>query len=103
MGHITCAMMLVDSSSSAQCPAPFLRPFTTGWTYARVISQTSEYLEKKKKHEEANALLELLLSQSHYCTGWRGRWFDRLALNYDYHLKMKDKVGQSNRNMTYVQ
>ena len=66
-----------------------------------MISQISEFLEKKKKHEEANTLLELLLSQSHYCTGWRGRWFDRLALNYDYHLKMKDKVSQSDHNMVY--
>ena len=70
----------------------FLLPFTTGWTYARVISQAAEYLEKKKQHKEANELLELLLSQKLYCTGSRGRWADRLALNYDHHLKRKDKV-----------
>ena len=74
------------------CTAPFLLPFTTGWTYARIISQAAEYLEKKKQYEEANNLLELLLSQKVYCTGSRGRWADRLALNYDHHLKRKDKV-----------
>ena len=84
-----------EAASSEQCPAQdasFLRPFTTGWTYVRVISRATEYLEKKKQHEEANELLELLLSQKLYCTGSRGRWVDRLALNCDHHLKRKDKV-----------
>ena len=66
----------------------------TGWMDVRIISQAAEYLEKKKQHEEANELLELLLSQKVYCSqsGSRGRWADRLALNYDHHLKRKDKV-----------
>ena len=80
------------SKEQRQIECPFLRPFTSGWTYTSVISQISEYLEKKKRHEEANGLLELLLSQRYFCPGSRGRWADRLALNYDFHLKKKNKV-----------
>lgn len=85
-------MITEDSTSLEHNSVPFLQPFTTGWTYARILSQATEYLERKKQHEEANRLLELLLSQKHYCTRSRGRWADRLALNYDHHLKKKDKV-----------
>ena len=70
----------------------FLLPFTAGWLYARLLSKVAEYLEKKGKYELANEVLELLLSQTQFCGGFRGRWWERLALNCDYHLKKKEKV-----------
>ena len=52
----------------------------------RTLSCGVEYLEKKGDYQQANSLLELLLSQTCYGSPYRGHWFDRLALNLDYHL-----------------
>ena len=85
-------------SSEQSSSASFLLPFTSGWTYTRILSRVTEYLEKKKRHKDANDILELLLSQNSFCTGSRGRWADRLALNYDHHLKKKSEVHQLSNN-----
>lgn len=75
------------------CTLPsFLLPFTAGWLYTRLLSKIAEYFEKKGKYEHANEVLQLLLSQEQFCSGSRGRWWERLALNSDYHLKKKEKV-----------
>lgn len=73
----------------------FLLPFTAGCLYTRLLSTIAEYLEKKGRYERANNILELLLSQEKFCSGYRGRWWERLTLNYDYHLKKKEKVYRS--------
>ncbi len=65
---------------------------------SRLISHGVEYREKLGKHREATELLELLLSQSVYGCHRRGKWWDRLALNWDYHLKDKSKVCSLNLN-----
>ena len=73
---------------------PFLLLFTSCWLYATMLSKIAEYLEKSGKYERANEVLECLLCQGVVCRGSRGRWYERLALNCDYHLKNKEKVGQ---------
>lgn len=70
----------------------FLRHYSEGWLYTRMLSSYVEYLEKGRRYEAANSVLELLLSQCDYCTGSRGRWWERLALNLDQHLKQPNKV-----------
>ena len=52
----------------------------------RSLSCGVEYLEKKGDYQQANSLLKLLLSQTCYGSHHRGHWFDRLALNLDFHL-----------------
>ncbi|KAM6181924.1 fanconi-associated nuclease 1 isoform 2-T2 [Erethizon dorsatum] len=65
----------------------FLRCFTVGWIYTRILSQTVEILQRLRMYEEAVKELENLLSQEIYCPDSRGRWWDRLALNLHQHLK----------------
>ncbi|XP_058398254.1 fanconi-associated nuclease 1 isoform X1 [Diceros bicornis minor] len=65
----------------------FLRCFTVGWVYTRILSRTVEILQRLHMYEEAVKELEDLLSQKVYCPDSRGRWWDRLALNLHQHLK----------------
>ncbi|XP_006107549.1 fanconi-associated nuclease 1 isoform X4 [Myotis lucifugus] len=66
---------------------PFLRCFTVGWVYTRILSRAVEILQRLHLYEEAVQELEDLLSQKVYCPDSRGRWWDRLALNLHQHLK----------------
>ncbi|XP_036133732.1 fanconi-associated nuclease 1 [Molossus molossus] len=65
----------------------FLRRFTVGWVYTRILSRAVEILQRLHMYEEAVKDLEDLLSQKTYCPDSRGRWWDRLALNLHQHLK----------------
>ncbi|NXX91975.1 FAN1 nuclease, partial [Centropus bengalensis] len=65
----------------------YLRRFTVGWVYTRILSQGVEILQRLHMYKEAVQELQALLSQSVYCTDSRGRWWDRLALNLHQHLK----------------
>ena len=51
-----------------------------------------EYLEKRGEYQQANSILKLLLTQKSFAASHRGHWFDRLALNLDYHLGDKNEV-----------
>jgi len=67
----------------------YLRNFTPGATYCKFISMYAfEVLQKLKLYKEANDLFEFLISkQNVYSLSTRGKWFERLALNYEAHLK----------------
>jgi len=64
-----------------------LRPFTPGAIHVRLLTHGVEILQFVKKYEDAVTQLRQLLDQSIYHRDYRGRWYDRLALNLDYHLK----------------
>ncbi|XP_056621483.1 fanconi-associated nuclease 1 isoform X1 [Triplophysa dalaica] len=70
----------------------FLRCFTVGWTYTRILSRGVEILQRLRCYEEAVEELRRLLSQSVYCVDSRGRWWDRLALNLQQHLKQHEQA-----------
>ncbi|NXL91843.1 FAN1 nuclease, partial [Alectura lathami] len=70
----------------------YLRRFTVGWVYTRILSQGVEILQRLHMYEEAVQELQSLLSQDVYCTDSRGRWWDRLALNLHQHLKNTKKA-----------
>ena len=66
----------------------FLRRLTSGHTYIRCLSHCVSVLEQKRQYSDAIALLkDILLSQKIYSQDARGRWFERLALNLNKHLK----------------
>lgn len=67
----------------------YLRGFTSGSTYCKFISiYAFEILQKLKKYQEANELFEfLILKQFTYLLSYRSKWYERLALNYETHLK----------------
>ena len=66
--------------------------YSDGSVYGRILSSCVEHLERCRQYERANKLLEILLSQSMYCVSSRGRWWERLALNLDQHLKKYNEV-----------
>ncbi|XP_061172918.1 fanconi-associated nuclease 1-like [Saccostrea echinata] len=70
----------------------FLRPFTAFSVYTRIINQGVELLQRRKEYTGAVSVLRKLLSQQVYCTDYRGHWWERLALNYDAHLKNQEKA-----------
>ncbi|NXQ93559.1 FAN1 nuclease, partial [Sagittarius serpentarius] len=76
----------------------YLRHFTVGWVYTRILSQGVEILQRLHMYEEAVQELQTLLSQDVYCTDSRGRWWDRLALNLHQHLKNTKKAIDCIRN-----
>jgi Fanconi-associated nuclease 1 len=77
----------IKESNDSLLP-PFLRRYSAGHTYIRCLSHCVNVLEQKKNHSEAvHILKDILLSQSVYCQDYRGRWFERLALNLEKHLK----------------
>ncbi|NXU12906.1 FAN1 nuclease, partial [Pardalotus punctatus] len=70
----------------------YLRRFTVGWVYTRILSQGVEILQRLHKYKEAVQQLQSLLAQDMYCADSRGRWWDRLALNLHQHLKNTKKA-----------
>uniref|UniRef100_A0A673ZD85 Fanconi-associated nuclease n=1 Tax=Salmo trutta TaxID=8032 RepID=A0A673ZD85_SALTR len=70
----------------------FLRCFTTGWAYTRILSRGVEVLQRLRCYKEAVKELRSLLAQSVYCPDSRGRWWDRLALNLQQHLKLPEQA-----------
>ncbi|KAG2470576.1 FAN1 nuclease, partial [Polypterus senegalus] len=70
----------------------YLRCFTVGWVYTRILSRGVEVLQRLRMYKEAVEELRNLLSQSTYCPDSRGRWWDRLALNLQQHLKCIDQA-----------
>ncbi|KAM9352561.1 fanconi-associated nuclease 1 [Symphorus nematophorus] len=86
-----------DLSHHVELPV-FLRSFTTGWAYTRILSRGVEILQRLRRYEEAIEELQSLLSQSVYCLDSRGRWWDRLALNLHQHLKKPEQAICAIRN-----
>ncbi|XP_026086584.1 fanconi-associated nuclease 1-like [Carassius auratus] len=80
-----------DLSHQEQLPV-FLRCFTVGWTYTRILSRGVEILQRLRRYEESVEELRILLSQQVYCVNSRGRWWDRLALNLQQHLKRHEQA-----------
>ncbi|XP_076847643.1 fanconi-associated nuclease 1 [Brachyhypopomus gauderio] len=80
-----------DLSCQEELPV-FLRCFTVGWTYTRILSRGVEILQRLRRYEDAVEELRSLLSQSVFCPDSRGRWWDRLALNLHQHLKRPEQA-----------
>lgn len=80
-----------DLSHQEQLPV-FLRCFTTGWAYTRILSRGVEILQRQRCYKEAVEELRSLLAQMVYCPDSRGRWWDRLALNLHQHLKQPEQA-----------
>ena len=67
----------------------YLRVFTCGSIYCKLLSIFAfEVLQRLRKYDEANALFDFLIhKQSLYLLTQRAKWYERLALNYESHLK----------------
>ncbi|CAD5124305.1 DgyrCDS12594 [Dimorphilus gyrociliatus] len=65
----------------------FLRVFSAGTIYTRIMVMGVEILQRLKRYKDAVKLITSILDQSTY--GWhvRGAMYERLTLNLDQHLK----------------
>lgn len=68
----------------------FLLRYTAGWIYARIVDSAVRILleTKLKRYDQAIQYLYSLLD-SPFRIGSRGKWYERLALDYQQHLKQK--------------
>ena len=74
----------------------FLRTYTAGSILTHIISLAAEVYEKIKDYKKATSLLQMLIKQDTYLLDWRGRWYDRLALDLQQHLKQPKQVAIKN-------
>ncbi|KAK7073069.1 Fanconi-associated nuclease 1 [Halocaridina rubra] len=65
----------------------FLRRFTSISLLIYVMTCSVECLQRLKNYRKAVKQLKFLLSQKTHLQDYRGRWYDRLALNLNQHLK----------------
>ena len=84
--------LLFKNFSHAKSLPHHLRSFTACSVYIRVMSYGVEALQRQRRYPEAVALLEEMLSQDVFQLSYHGRWYERLALNLDQHLKQSQKV-----------
>ncbi|ETE72703.1 Fanconi-associated nuclease 1, partial [Ophiophagus hannah] len=85
----------VFSRSHHRALPEYLRRFTVGWLYTRILSQGVEILQRLHLYQEAVEQLQELLAQEDYCVDSRGQWWERLALNLHQHLKDTKKAVES--------
>jgi fanconi-associated nuclease 1 len=67
----------------------YLRSFKCGYIYCKLLSiYANEVLQRLRKYQEANEIFEFLLNkQNTYLLLHKAKWYERLALNYETHLK----------------
>lgn len=92
--HLARERTVEGSSNRAQQSAYFLRRYTAGWVYARILSGLVAAAERLKRFSEANEILRLLLDQDVYLRGHRGRWWERLAINWERHLRCQEEAAK---------
>lgn len=70
----------------------FLRRFTAGWIYCRILCYLASNLESVKRYDQAVEIYQILLNQNLFCLGRRGKWWERLVLDTSKHLKDHQKA-----------
>lgn len=65
----------------------FLRHFTSVSLLVYILTCSVECYQRIKSYQKAVNQLQELLDQDIYLQDYRGRWYDRLALNLEMHLK----------------
>lgn len=65
----------------------FLRNQTAGHVYTRCLSHMVQSFEQSKHHAQAVSVLRNLIDQDTYCLSYKGKWFERLVIDVEKHLK----------------
>ncbi|GFS85068.1 hypothetical protein TNCV_4222571 [Trichonephila clavipes] len=81
-----------DFAKRAASLPTFLKRYTSFHVHVRCMTQGVEALQRLRQYKEAVSLLKRLLKQTVYCQDYKGRWYDRLALNLEQHLKQPEKA-----------
>ena len=69
-----------------------LRRYVATSLHAYAVWKMGEAYEKQRKYPEAVKVMEILVAQDVYIPYYKGKIFDRLALDYGTHLKNLDKA-----------
>eukprot|EP01119_Soliformovum_irregulare_P025846 TRINITY_DN9672_c0_g1_i1.p1 TRINITY_DN9672_c0_g1~~TRINITY_DN9672_c0_g1_i1.p1 ORF type:complete len:756 (-),score=205.73 TRINITY_DN9672_c0_g1_i1:194-2461(-) len=69
----------------------YLARFTWGWVMSQIVVQGVDVLEKEKDYVGATVLLRILLSGA-YAPGKRGKWWERLTLDFEHLGKKEDSL-----------
>uniref|UniRef100_A0A914MXK7 Fanconi-associated nuclease n=1 Tax=Meloidogyne incognita TaxID=6306 RepID=A0A914MXK7_MELIC len=75
----------------------YLRKFSPPWIYCRCIFRGVEAAQRLRDYELAVNWLIFLLSKEelkHFCINSRGRWYKRLVLNLNKHLKRNEEASK---------
>ncbi|KAF8770499.1 Fanconi-associated nuclease 1 like protein [Argiope bruennichi] len=81
-----------DFAKRASILPPFLKRYTSFHVYIRCMTLGVEALQRLRQYKEAVSLLRKLLKQTAFCQDYKGRWYDRLALNLEQHLKQPEQA-----------
>ncbi|XP_054720759.1 fanconi-associated nuclease 1-like [Uloborus diversus] len=84
-----CSSPFVERASSLP---NFLKKYTSFHIYVRCMTGGVDVLQKLRQYDEAVSLLRKLLKQNIFCLDYHGRWYDRLALNLEQHLKKREEA-----------
>lgn len=68
----------------------FLRNQTPGHVYTRCLHHIVTILEQQRQYSIAVEVLNMIYGQDTFCQHYKGRWLERLAINYESHLKRHD-------------
>lgn len=70
----------------------YLRNQTAGHVYTRCLSHMVQSFEQSKQHQQAVSVLRNLIDQDTYCLSYKGKWFERLVIDLEKHLKKPDEA-----------
>lgn len=70
----------------------FLRCYTSISVLVHILSCSVECYQRLKMYRKAVEQLRFLLNQTSHLQDYRGRWYDRLALNLEAHLKLPSET-----------
>ena len=65
----------------------YLRNATAGHVFLRCISHLIGAFESMKMHQQAVALCKVIVSQDVVCLSYKGKFYERLAIDLERHLK----------------
>lgn len=65
----------------------FLKRYSAGWVYCRILASIAGALETAREYARAVSIYQELLAQTEFCLGRRGRWWERIVLDTSRHLK----------------
>lgn len=86
-------LVMHDKVNAERLPI-FIRNQTAGHVYTRCLSHAVASLEQSKRYDEALSVLRKLLKQKAFCHSYRGKWYERLAIDLG-HLKRQKEIAEA--------
>jgi len=81
------AFIKSDAMTRVKALPLYLRNQTAGHILTRCLSHTVSSLEQSKDHSKAIDILTRLLDQNCFCHPYRGKWYERIIIDEERHLK----------------